>query len=97
MNLAAGLTLPLILALLFAALLHAGWNALIKSGGDQSLDTALIHSLGVLFAIPAACWFGLPVAGVVTLRFGYAHAQALVRASVIRPMAPGWRGRNTGA
>ncbi|QHJ01084.1 EamA family transporter [Xylophilus rhododendri] len=56
------LGIPLVLAILFAALLHAGWNALIKSGGDKSLDTALVHSLGVLFAIPAAIWFGLPVA-----------------------------------
>ncbi|MCZ2498745.1 EamA family transporter [Xylophilus sp. Kf1] len=62
MNPAAGLTLPLVLTLLFAALLHASWNALIKSGGDKSLDTALIHSLGVLVAVPAACHFGLPAA-----------------------------------
>ena len=31
---------------LFGALLHASWNALIKSGRDQQLDTALIHVLG---------------------------------------------------
>ena len=42
----------LVLALLFAALLHASWNALIKSGGDKSLDTALILGLGVIFAVP---------------------------------------------
>lgn len=52
----------LVLALLFAALLHASWNALIKSGGDKSLDTALIHSLGLVFALPALLWFGLPPA-----------------------------------
>ncbi|MET1114349.1 MAG: EamA family transporter [Comamonas sp.] len=52
----------LVLALLFAALLHASWNALIKSGGDKSLDTALIHSLGVVFAVPAVLWFGFPPA-----------------------------------
>jgi drug/metabolite transporter (DMT)-like permease len=54
------LSVFLVLALLFAALLHAGWNALIKSGGDKSLDTALIHSLGLCFALPAVLWFGLP-------------------------------------
>jgi phosphonate utilization associated putative membrane protein len=53
---------PLVLAILLAAILHASWNALIKSGGDKSLDTALIHSLGPIFAIPAALWFGLPAA-----------------------------------
>ena len=56
------LSLPLVAAILFAALLHAGWNALIKSGGDKSLDTALIHSLGIFFAVPALLWFGLPPA-----------------------------------
>lgn len=57
-----GVSVFLVLALLFAALLHASWNALIKSGGDKSLDTALIHSLGVFFALPAVLWFGLPPA-----------------------------------
>lgn len=56
------LSIFLVLALLFAALLHASWNALIKSGGDKSLDTALIHSLGLFFAMPAVLWFGLPPA-----------------------------------
>lgn len=56
------LSIFLVLALLFAALLHASWNALIKSGGDKSLDTALIHSLGLFFALPAVLWFGLPPA-----------------------------------
>ncbi|QEI06362.1 EamA family transporter [Pigmentiphaga aceris] len=56
------LSVPLVLAILFAALLHASWNALIKSGPNKSLDTALIHSLGVVFAIPAVLWFGLPAA-----------------------------------
>lgn len=58
----ASLTAPLVAIVLCAAVLHAGWNALIKSGGNKSFDTALIHSLGVLFAIPAAWYFGLPVA-----------------------------------
>jgi len=35
-------------AVLFGALLHASWNALVKSGTDQALDTALIHLLGGL-------------------------------------------------
>lgn len=54
------LSAPLVLAILFAAVLHAGWNALIKSGGNKSWDTALIHSMGLVFAIPAALYFGLP-------------------------------------
>lgn len=57
-----GLSAPLLAAILLAAVLHAGWNALIKSGTEKSLDTALIHSLGVLFAVPAVLWFGFPPA-----------------------------------
>ena len=40
------LSWPIIAAVLFGALLHASWNALIKSGDDKALDTALIHVLG---------------------------------------------------
>ncbi|WP_399684408.1 EamA family transporter [Xenophilus sp.] len=54
------LTGPVALAVLFGALLHASWNALIKSSTDKSLDTALIHSLGVFFAVPMLLFTGLP-------------------------------------
>ena len=40
------LTLPVTLAVLGAALLHAAWNTLVKSSADKQLDT---------FAIAAAC------------------------------------------
>lgn len=54
------LTGPVVLAVLFAALLHASWNAWIKSGKDKELDTALVHSLG-FFVAPPVLWFtGLP-------------------------------------
>ncbi|MDB5850603.1 MAG: phosphonate utilization protein [Rhodoferax sp.] len=54
------LTGPIVLAVLCGAVLHASWNALIKSGKDKQLDTALIHSLGVLFALPLVLWTGPP-------------------------------------
>jgi phosphonate utilization associated putative membrane protein len=97
------LSLPLVLAILFAALLHASWNALIKSGGDKSLDTALIHGLGVLFAIPAAFCFGLPpaaawpficaswvihVAYYVALAGAYRHGDLGLTYPVMRGTAP---------
>jgi phosphonate utilization associated putative membrane protein len=41
-------------------LLHASWNALVKSSTDKTLDTALIQVLCSLFALPV-CWYvGLP-------------------------------------
>ena len=49
-----------LLAVLIGALLHASWNALVKSSTDKTLDTALIHVLCSLFALPV-CWYvGLP-------------------------------------
>jgi phosphonate utilization associated putative membrane protein len=51
---------PIVLAVLFGALLHAGWNALIKSSGDKEIDTALVHFLGALVAVPLLALAGLP-------------------------------------
>jgi phosphonate utilization associated putative membrane protein len=55
------LTWPVVAAVLFGALLHASWNALIKAGSDTSLDTALIHVMGCVVALPLLLWAGLPV------------------------------------
>ena len=56
------LTWPVFLAVLGGALLHASWNVLVKSSDDKSLDTALIHLLGSLVAVPLVLWVGLPPA-----------------------------------
>ena len=34
------LTWPVFAAVLFGALLHASWNAMVKSSADKALDTA---------------------------------------------------------
>ena len=57
------LTWPVVLAVLCGALLHASWNALIKSGNDKALDTALVHFLGALVALPFMLWLGVPPRG----------------------------------
>ena len=54
------LTWPIVAAVLFAALLHAGWNALVKSSSDKAMDTALIHLLGSIVAIPLVLAVGWP-------------------------------------
>ena len=56
------LTWPVFLAVLGGALLHASWNVLVKSSDDKALDTALIHLLGSLVAVPLVLWVGLPPA-----------------------------------
>ena len=42
---AMALTWPVMAAVLLGAVLHAGWNALVKSSGDKPLDTALVERL----------------------------------------------------
>ena len=54
------LTWPIVGVVLCAALLHASWNALIKSGGDKAADTALITVAGAVVALPFMLWVGLP-------------------------------------
>ena len=56
------LTWPVVAAVLFGAMLHASWNALIKSGHDKAVDTALVHFLGALVALPFMFWVGPPPA-----------------------------------
>jgi drug/metabolite transporter (DMT)-like permease len=46
------LSLTISFAVLFAALLHASWNAMIKGGGDVLLDTAVIVAGAGLVAVP---------------------------------------------
>ena len=47
-----------VLAVLLGALLHATWNALVKSSGDKQLDLALVHLLGGIAALPLLAWGG---------------------------------------
>jgi drug/metabolite transporter (DMT)-like permease len=46
------LTAGVTFAVLGAALLHAAWNALLKSGRDVLLDTALVALAGSVIALP---------------------------------------------
>ena len=75
------LTWPVALAVLFGALLHAGWNALVKSSTDKEMDTALIHLIGSLMAIPLVLWVGWPpqsawpyLVASITVHIGYYFA-----------------------
>ena len=73
-----GLTWPMVLAVLCGALLHASWNAFIKAGHDKALDTALVHFLGAVVALPFALWLGPPpaaawpyIAASLVIHIGY--------------------------
>jgi phosphonate utilization associated putative membrane protein len=54
------LTWPVVAAVLFGALLHASWNALVKSSSDKALDTAVIHLVGSVVALPLVLVVGWP-------------------------------------
>lgn len=79
------LTLGVTLAVLGAALAHAAWNAMIKSGADPVLDTALVALgssavvLPFLVFIPppeAAAWPWLAASAVIHLGYFVALAGA---------------------
>jgi phosphonate utilization associated putative membrane protein len=72
------LSWPVVAAVLFGALLHASWNALIKAGDDKALDTALMHFLGCGVGAVLVALVGLPkrealpwLATSVVIHIGY--------------------------
>ena len=54
------LTWPVVAAVLFAALLHASWNAMVKSSSDKAMGTALLQLMGSLVAVPLVLALGIP-------------------------------------
>jgi phosphonate utilization associated putative membrane protein len=54
------MTWSVLLIVLLGALLHASWNALVKSSTDKTLDTALIHVLCAVLALPVCLYVGPP-------------------------------------
>jgi phosphonate utilization associated putative membrane protein len=97
------LTWPIVAAVLFGALLHASWNGVIKAGTDKSLDTALMHSLGFVVAIPILLVVGPPkpaawpwlaasltvhVAYYIALANAYKHGDLGLTYPIMRGTAP---------
>lgn len=54
------MSLPLISAVLLAALLHALWNSFVKIGGDRLASVVVIVATGGVLALPLALAFPLP-------------------------------------
>jgi phosphonate utilization associated putative membrane protein len=92
-----------VLAVLVGAMLHASWNALVKSSGDKQLDIALVHFLGAAVSLPLLWWVGLPpaeswpflaasltihVAYYITLNGAYQHGELGTTYPIMRGSAP---------
>jgi len=90
-------------AVLFGALLHASWNALVKSSTDKELDTALIHLIGSLIAMPLVAVVGWPpvaawpyigvsmvihIGYYIALSGAYRHGDLSVTYPLMRGVAP---------
>ncbi|MBL8329130.1 MAG: EamA family transporter [Rubrivivax sp.] len=88
---------------LFGALLHASWNALVKSSGDQQADLALVHACGALVAVPLLAFTGFPPAAAwpfllsslaihmayyITLNGAYQHGELSLTYPIMRGSAP---------
>lgn len=97
------LTWPVVFAVLAGAVLHAGWNTLVKSSGDKEVDTALVHFLGAVVASPLLFLSGLPpretwgfiatsltvhVAYYITLAGAYKHGELGMTYPIMRGSAP---------
>ena len=96
------LTLGITLAVLGAGLMHAGWNALLKSagGGDPLLDTATIVAGGTFCSLVVLPFVPIPAIGAwpfaaasVVIHFGYyitlAHAYRTGDLSFAYPLMRG--------
>ncbi len=97
------LTWPIVAIVLFGALLHASWNVVVKSSTDKALDTALIHLLGSVIALPLVLIVGLPppvawpyilssvvihIAYYVALTGAYKHGDMGLTYPLMRGVAP---------
>ncbi|MBC5782754.1 EamA family transporter [Ramlibacter sp. USB13] len=97
------LTWPIALAVLFAALLHASWNALVKSGTDKAMDTAVMNLIGGAMAVPVVLVAGLPSAAAwpwllgsaaihvvyyALLTAAYRHGELALTYPLMRGVAP---------
>jgi drug/metabolite transporter (DMT)-like permease len=74
-------------AVLFAALLHAAWNAIVKSSPDKQLDTVLVTAGAA--AVSIVSLFFVPVPAPQS--WGYLAASALIHVAYFALVAAAYR------
>lgn len=57
------MSITVFIAVLFAAIFHACWNALVKIGTDRFLGISLLTFFSGIVTLPALFWIGLPDVG----------------------------------
>lgn len=97
------MALDVMLVVLLGAMLHAGWNALIRGSTDRSLDTVLVAAGGAVIAacalpfapLPAAAsWPFLIASGVIHVGYfllvglSYRHGELSFAYPIMRGSAP---------
>lgn len=74
-------------AVLFAALMHAGWNAIVKSSPDKQLDTVLVTVGAALVSVVSLIFLPLPTPE----SWGYLAASALIHVAYFALVAAAYR------
>ena len=97
------MTLPIFTTVLFAALLHAGWNVIVKSNADRLVSLTVLQTFMALMGLGMVFVFGFPgmhvwpfavASGVLHLGYNlflvraYRHADLSVVYPIARGAAP---------
>ncbi|AYG65807.1 MULTISPECIES: EamA family transporter [unclassified Rhizobium] len=86
------MSLDVIALVLFGALLHATWNAIIKAGTDKSLDAALVSAGGAVAALPLLPFLPLPAAAA----WPFIGASAILQFAYFQLVAAAYRAGDIG-
>ncbi|MBN8950905.1 MULTISPECIES: EamA family transporter [unclassified Rhizobium] len=86
------MSLDVIALVLFGALLHATWNAIIKAGTDKSLDAALVSAGGAVAALPLLPFLPLPASGA----WPFIGASAILQFAYFQLVAGAYRAGDIG-
>ncbi len=86
------MSLDVIALVLFGALLHATWNAIIKAGSDKSLDAALVSAGGAVAALPLLPFLPLPASAA----WPFIGASAILQFAYFQLVAAAYRAGDIG-
>lgn len=86
------MSFDVIALVLFGALLHATWNAIIKAGTDKSLDAALVSAGGAVAALPLLPILPMPASAA----WPFIGASAILQFAYFQLVAAAYRAGDIG-